>query len=89
MRRKKKLKKYSGTFTVNCAHVFSSGWYEIQSRTNPTKATTQTCKGGDVKCVKVKKPYKTQFSSPPSQDTFLCLQDHNSRSSVEAKSSKT
>lgn len=78
---------------MNCTHVFSSGWYEIQSITNPTKDTTQTCKGKDVKCVKVKKTLQNTkilfFFFPPSQDTFLCQQDHNSRSSVEAKSSKT
>jgi len=49
----KEITETQGTFTVNCTHVFSSGWYEMQSITNPTKDTTQTCEGEDLECVKI------------------------------------
>lgn len=61
---------------MNCTHVFSSGWYEIQSITNPTKDTTQTCKGRDLKCVKVKKTLqktKILFFSFPQAKTPFCV----------------
>lgn len=49
----KEITETQGTFTVNCTHVFSSGWYEMQSITNPTKDTTQTCKGKGLECIKI------------------------------------